>query len=261
MRFLDKLESKLGRFAIPGLVQALAALQLVVVVLLALLPGESREAFQQFLLLNPEKIVHGEVWRLFTYVFIPRASLLWAVIGAFFFMWIGRGLDEAWGAFRVNLYVFGGMVFFGLGSLIFGYGSDQLLFYLSILLAFACIFPNEEMRLYGILPLKMKWFALLSAGTAVVNILRFPGYAIPVCFALLNFFIAFGPDFLRGRLHAAKVAQRRDRFEGASLHSADAFHKCSVCGKTEQDDKTLDFRVTDSGEEICSECRKMRVVT
>lgn len=31
------------------------------------------------------------------------------------------------------------------------------------------------------------------------------------------------------------------------------FHKCKICGKTENDDSALEFRIADSGEEYCLE--------
>jgi hypothetical protein len=259
MPLIDKLDHKIGRFAIPGLIQLIAILQLVTLGLFTLISPEAKTPFEQFLLLKPDNVLHGEVWRLFTYVFIPRGNLIIAIIGAMFLMWLGRGLDEAWGAFRVNLYVLSGMFFLAIGSLLFGYEADQLWLYLTTLFAFAAIYPNEEIMLYFVLPLKMKWIAALSAGFLAVTLLRSPVIIIPAIFALLNFFIAFGPGFLKGRLAAAKVTQRRERFEDAALDPSASFHRCSVCGKTEQDDRTLDFRVTDNGDEICSECRKARV--
>jgi len=258
---IDKLDQKLGRFAIPGLIQAIAVLQLVTLGLFAFIAPEARVAFERLLIMNPDEVMQGEVWRMITYVFIPRGSLLWAIVGAMFLMWLGKGLDEAWGAFRVNLYVFGGMLSLAIGSLIFGFVPDQWWLYLTTLFAFASIYPNEEMMLYFIIPLKMKWLAALSAGFVAVAILKQPVYLIPAFFALLNYFIAFGPGFLKGRFAAVKVAQRRERYESASLDPADSFHRCSVCGKTEQDDRTLDFRVTDNGDEICSECRKARLTS
>lgn len=259
MPLLDKLDQKIGRFAIPGLIQAIAILQVVTLVLFTMLSPEAKAAFEDFLLLKPDGVLRGEVWRLFSYVFIPRGTLIWAVIGAMFLIWLGRGLDEAWRPFRVNLYVLGGMVSLAVGSLLFGYEADGRWLYATTLFAFACIYPNEEIMFYFVLPIKMKWVAAISAGFLIVTVLRSPWYVIPAGFALLNFFIAFGPDFLRGRFAAAKVAQRRERYQEAAVDPAASFHKCSVCGKTELDDRSLDFRVTDEGDEICSECRKARL--
>ncbi len=255
MPLIDKLESRLGRFAIPGLVQAIAILQLFTLLIFMFLSLEARMPYQEFLMLQPELVFQGQVWRLFTYIFIPSSNVFFAIIGAMFIMWLGRGLEEAWGAFRVNLYVIGGVFSLSLGAIIFGYPASAAWLYMAILFAFACIYPNEEILLFFILPVKIKWIALFSAVMLLLSIISTPVMLVPAFFALINFGLAFGPGFIKGRLHSAKTASRRARYAEASLAEG-YFHKCKVCGKTEVDDKTLDFRVTDDGDEICSSCRK-----
>ncbi len=252
----DKFESRFGRFAIPGLIQVIAGFQLLTLLLTMLLQREGQVPFTDFLLLDPARVMSGEVWRLATYVFIPSRDFFFAVIGALFMMWLGRGLDEAWGAFRVNLYVMGGIAAVAVGAMIFGYQVNATFFYLTTLFAFACIYPNEEILLMFILPVKMKWIAWLAAGGVVLMVLREPLGFIPVAFALVNFGVAFGPGFFKGRLQMAQTAKRRERFEGTGPDAAVSFHQCTKCGKTEKDDPALEFRVNADGDEICSACRK-----
>jgi hypothetical protein len=254
MRLLDQLESRLGRFAIPGLIQLIATLQLITLVVFMFLPVESRQPYEEFLLLKPDAILRGEIWRLFSYVIIPSSSVFIAVIAAMFMMWLGKGLDEAWGAFRVNAYVLGGMMALAAGALIFGFEASAMWMHLSVLFAFACIYPNEEILLFFILPLKIKWVAIFTAAMLALSVLSSPFALVPVCFALLNFFATFGPGFIRGRMQAVRTAERRARFDAGT--EAAFFHQCKVCGKTEADDPALHFRVTDDGDEICSACRK-----
>eukprot|EP01031_Cornospumella_fuschlensis_P009254 gene9254-11369_t len=91
--------------------KAIAVLQLVTYVLFLLLPPEAKAAYQGFLNLDGEALLRGEVWRLVTYIFIPKSEYAFVVVvGAMFLMWMGRALDEAWGAFRVNVYVLGGLI-------------------------------------------------------------------------------------------------------------------------------------------------------
>ena len=111
---------------------------------------------------------------------------------------------------------------------------------------------------YFILPVKIKWLAWLAAGFLALNLIQHWILIVPTFFALLNYLVAFGPALVSGRLQAAKVSQRRERYEAASLPSAAFFHQCKVCGKTEIDDPSLEFRVTDEGEEICSVCRSAK---
>ena len=255
MPLIDRLESKLGRFAIPGILQAIAILQLFTLLIFMFLDVNARQPYEEFLQMKPELVLQGQVWRLFTYIFIPNSTMLFAVIGALFMMWLGRGLDEAWGAFRVNVYVIGGLVSLAIGAVLFGYEPTAHWLYLTALFAFATVYPNEEILLFFILPVKIKWVALFTAVLVGLSAVAEPRTLGPIFFALLNYAITFGPDFVKGQLQAAKTGSRKARYVEATAGAA-FFHQCKVCGKTEVDDRTLNFRVTDDGDEICSSCRK-----
>lgn len=257
MPLIDRLESRLGRFAIPGILQAIAILQLFTLVIFMFLDVNAREPYEAFLEMKPDLVMQGQVWRLFTYIFIPSSNLLFAVIGAMFMMWLGRGLDEAWGAFRVNLYVIGGLISLAIGAVIFQYEPTAMWLYLTALFAFASIYPNEEILLFFILPVKIKWVAIFTAAMLGLSVIINPVAMIPLFFALLNYAVTFGPNFVKGQLQAAKTTSRRAKFEDANAGAA-FFHQCKTCGKTEVDDRTLNFRVTEDGDEICSICRKSR---
>jgi hypothetical protein len=238
MPIISTLESKFGRFAIPGLVQVIAIFQLLVLFMVMVMSPEGAAAYLMFLDLNPARVMHGEVWRLITHVFIPgNFSLIWALIGTMFMMWVGRGLDSA---------------------LLFGWPAPGLFLYQTLLFAFATLFPNEEIYFYFILPIKMKWVALLSAGMTAFLVMRDPAMLLPVLACHLNYLVAFGPGLVSERAKQARVVARRSRFESAQLPGDAFFHQCSVCKKTEIDNPQLDFRVLDSGDEICSECRAKR---
>ena len=101
----------------------------------------------------------------------------------------------------------------------------------------------------------MKWVAFLAAGMMAFMVMRDPSMLLPVLVGHLNYLIAFGPGFVSERAKQARVLSRRTRFESAQLPQGTFFHQCSVCKKTELDDSHLEFRVLDSGDEICSVCR------
>jgi hypothetical protein len=253
---LDTLETRFGRFAVPGCIQLIATLQLVALVVFALLPPDTRQPYEDFLKLDPAKVLDGQVWRLLTFTVIPASNLFFAVITVLFLMWLGRGLDEAWGAFRVNAYVLGGMLAITLGTLLFGYAADGYWLQMSLLFAFATIYPNEEILLFFVLPVKIKWVAIFSAAMLGLMVVSSPVALIPIFFAVLNYALVFAPGFVRGRLHAARIAGRHARYAEAVGGAAEFFHQCQRCGKTEVDDPSLHFRVTDEGDEICSACRQ-----
>jgi hypothetical protein len=260
MRIISTLESKFGRFANPGLVQVISAFQLLVLLMITFMSKDGAEAYLKFLNLDVSRMLNGEVWRLFTYVLIPKAVIhpLLALIGAMFMMWIGRGLDDAWGAFRVNLYILGWMFVTTAGALVFGWPPQGLYLYQTLLFAFATIYPNEEIYFYFVLPIKMKWVALISAGMTGFFAMQQPAALPFVLAAHLNYLVVFGPGFVSERARMAQVAARRGRFESAQLPQGAFFHQCSACKKTEIDNPQLEFRVLDSGDEICGECRAKR---
>jgi hypothetical protein len=256
MDVVSKLESRLGRFAFPGLVQAMAVLQLVTFAMLMLLPRASAMQFEAFLELQPERLLRGEVWRAFSHVLLPQSlSPLLVLISTLFMLWMGRGLDQAWGAFRVNLYVLGGILSLTVGALLFGYSGGAVWLFQTLLFAFAVFYPDEEILLFFVIPIKIKWLALIGAAITAFAILGNPALFPQIIFAHLNFLAAFGPAAVRHGAQRARVMERRGRFESAQQADEAFFHQCSVCGKTEVDDPKLEFRVTENGDEICSACR------
>ncbi|MBK8093103.1 MAG: hypothetical protein IPK32_14230 [Verrucomicrobiaceae bacterium] len=62
MRLIDTLESKFGRFAIPGLIQVLAVFQLGVLALLVLLPRESAESYLDWLRFDRDTKYSGKLF-------------------------------------------------------------------------------------------------------------------------------------------------------------------------------------------------------
>ena len=89
------------------------------------------------------------------------------------------------------------MVCAWIACLLTGY-ADNTYLNLSLFLAYAAIFPNEEVLLFGILPLKMKYLALIDvllflrafiAGGASVR--------ITVVLCLLNVFLFLGGDLIQ----------------------------------------------------------------
>ena len=72
---MDKLERKLGRFAIKNLMLYLIILYVGGYVLVYFRPG----FYEAYLSLNWEMILQGEVWRLFTYIMYPPSTQILAL--------------------------------------------------------------------------------------------------------------------------------------------------------------------------------------
>jgi hypothetical protein len=266
MPIVDRLERNHGWIAIPGIVRILAGFQLLSYLLIALV----NEAIFPLLLLDPRAILHGEVWRLVSWVILPPAgNPLIMVIVLFFMVFLGEMLESAWGSFRLTLYVLGGIVGFLAGAF-FAYflvgeagfwefyaraGTTGYLWVTMILFAVAVMNPNLQISLYGVIPVKMVWVAIFRGGMILIDLVQLvrvhPLLGFSLLLAMSNFLIVFGPAALRHMQQRGEVAVRRRKFESARLPETESLHRCGTCGKTEHDDPDLEFRVAADGEEYC----------
>lgn len=249
MSLLATLEQKFGRFAIPNLIRVLAIFQLLNWVLIAIRPE-----FTNQLVFDSEAIKQGEIWRLVSYVLLPGGqSIIWVLFIGFQFM-LNDGLEEAWGSFRLNLYMFAGIFFVAVGGMIFGMATGGGFLWVSVLLAFAVYFPNQEILLYFIIPLKIKWLAWIAAAGALLSMSAAERRVEVIC-SLLNFVVTFGPGLIKGVKHQATVTSRRQRYEAEQRSEDEPLHRCSVCGRSGDEHRQLEFRVNANGDDVCNECR------
>ena len=158
MKWLNKLERKYGRYAIHGLMKYIVAANLAVFLLDILLPG-----FSMNLRLIPGEVMQGQIWRLFTFILIPPPSnAFWILFTLYFYYVIGTGLEQAWGSFKFNIYYLVGIIFTIIVSMVSGNWGDAYYLNLTLFLAFATIYPNHEVLLFMILPIKMKYLAIFD---------------------------------------------------------------------------------------------------
>jgi membrane associated rhomboid family serine protease len=248
MPFLDKLERRLGFLAVPGLMRIVVVLTALVFMLVALNPD-----FGSTLELNPGKIRHGEIWRLVTYIFLPQtASFLWIILFLWFLWFIGDGLEHAWGAFRLTLYFFVGVIGTTAAAFFFGARFSNSMLFTSLFFAFARFYPDQVIYILFILPVKIKWLAWAFAAILVAKFFIGPmSYRMALVAAMANYLIFFGPEIIHDARHRGEVSARRKRYARSSRTEAEPLHKCAVCGATELSDPNLDFRVARDGEEYC----------
>ena len=255
------------RFGIPNLMRVIVIGNVAVYVLMLLTQANDANALS-FLTFNLNALLHGEVWRLVTFVFVPAYSSPFALlISLYFYYWIGSTLERQWGTAKFNLYYISGTLLTVLGvvlaSLITGnpYLTAAGTGYvnLSMFFAFAFLFPDTTVLLFFILPVKMKWLAYLDGALFAFDIIKaigahnWAGVVLPIV-ALLNFAVFIWPEvhYMADRAayrhrpqtvqfkRAAQQQQKQEQKQG--YH-----HKCAVCGRTDTDHPELQFR-------YCSKC-------
>ncbi len=255
MTLLDKLERRIGFLAVPGLIKIVVAFTALVCVL-----GFLDPQFLSALDLKPELIKRGEIWRLLTYLFVPRSpvqpgamlSPLWAVLALWFLWFVGEGLERAWGAFRLTLYFLVGMIGTTIAAFAFGAQFSNAMLASSLFFAFAWFYPDEVIYVFFILPMKIKWLAWISAALLIFGfVMGSNSYRMSLLAAFMNYFIFFGPEIFHQARHRKEISARRKRFEVQSRPDAEPLHRCATCGATELSDANLEFRVSRDGEEYC----------
>jgi len=249
MKVLDKLEKKFGRYAIPQLIIYIVGINALVYILRYGMP-QSDAASK--LWLHPHLVLQGEVWRLVTWIFVPPStSLIWIFFVLYFLYMVGIGLEREWGSFRFNVYYLTGMAATVLAAFIVGKGATAIYLNLSLFLAFAHIYPDFEILLFFLLPVKVKYLAWVNWAFIVVTVLTapLPGKAAALV-SVANYFLFFGADIINSARNRGSTLQRRRSFtakveKGSS--GKGTMHRCAVCGLTENDDPGMDFR-------YCSTC-------
>ncbi|MBR5993511.1 MAG: hypothetical protein IK018_06870 [Lachnospiraceae bacterium] len=217
---MGKFERKFGRYAIKNLSKILVICYAAGLVINLMFPG-----VRDYITLNPYLILHGQVWRLVSWVLVSSfggsnpISLTFSIIMMFFFFSIGRTLERTWGDYLFNVYVFSGILLTIIAS--FGvYGFSALfppvkyveyitggmegfmaavspvftLYYISmsILLAFAFTFPDSMVLMMLIFPMKMKWLGYIEGIYLIYEFAVGNAYVkVAIAAAMINFIVFY----------------------------------------------------------------------
>lgn len=160
---LDKLDRKLGRYALRNLMTVIVIGTALVWLLETIVYMRTGVSIVAYLYFDKAAIASGQVWRVVTFVFVPEASSLFSLVLSLYFYWlIGNALENEWGAFKFDIFYLCG-VLGAIGSgLITGFATAYYL-NLSLFLAFAILYPDFKVLLFFFIPIKMKWLALVDA--------------------------------------------------------------------------------------------------
>ncbi len=279
----NRLRWKLERYAIPNLTMYLIVCYGIGYVLQMIAP-----AIFSYLMLDPYQIMRGQIWRLFSWVLIPpeNSNIIFVLIMLYLYYSLGNLLEQIWGTYKYNVYLFSGILFTVVGAFVlYGYclakgavpmnftgmylpgmymltdGSERVIYFrqfstyyinMSIFLACAASIPDVQVLLMFIFPIKVKWLGIVYGVMLVINCIQ-GGIAswIVIGFSLLNFIIFFLRSHGKMRLSPGQVKMRHDfkrKMRTAQFDGrAVTKHKCAICGRTEEDGDDLEFR-------FCSKC-------
>lgn len=270
MNFLNKLERKFGKYAISNLAfYMIIAYGIGYVLSLPSLFGAP--GLLNFVTLNPYLICKGQIWRIVSWILVPPSRLsIFTLIMLYFYYSLGSTLERTWGVFRFNLYIFSGILFTLIGAflLYFGYSyltdwDPQTVGYLisnafstyyinlSIFLAFAAVYPNLQVLLFFVIPVKMKYLAYIDVAMLAYSFFANSGLApkVAIIMSLLNFIVFFFGTRDYRRVNPKEI-HRRNEFKRQTQQMRNPSitkHKCAICGRTERDGDELEFR-------FCSKC-------
>lgn len=268
---MSEFEKRFGRYAIRNLPLIMIICYAVGYAMRYINPD-----FLMYLNLDPYKVIHGQIWRIVTWLLVPPNdnNIFWVIIMLFCYYSIGVSLERTWGTYKYNVYIFSGIGLTLAGaflimivSYIIGGGMvaavySQMIaavfstYYInmSILLAFAMTFPDAMFLFMFFIPVKAKWMAIVYLVILAIQFLT-GGLFVKVALgmALLN----FGIFYLRNRrgLGVRPVQMRRRQTMRTSTAGRDLSrssgrvtrHKCAICGRTEEDAPDMQFR-------FCTKC-------
>lgn len=280
---MSNFEKKFGKYAIKNL-----SLILIMCYACGYLMKWINPGFFTYLYLNPYEIIHHfQIWRLVTWLIVPPDSFdFWTLLMLYFYYSIGTSLERTWGTYRYNVYIFSGILFTAVGAFIL-YGISSLLgaqslglwmtvdgyityptmfstYYvnMSIFLAYAATFPDYEVLLFFILPIKVKFLGIIYGAMLVYQFIVGYGtssalfyYNLGIRFvitaSLLNFVVFFFTSRKKVRRGPIKIirqqaVKQQPRHE-TKKSSGITRHKCAVCGRTDETNPELEFR-------FCSKC-------
>lgn len=265
-RAVDKFCLTHRRFGIPRLIFYIVA---GTIALYALSWLDLSGTVMSLMYFDAGQILRGQVWRLITWVFIPmNSNPFFVALSAYCTYFIGMSLERVWGAGKFTIFYTSGVIISTVYAFItqlagIAFTSPSIIYVnLSLLLAFALLYPDAVFRIYGIIPISAKILALIDVAVYAFYVLQHlrAGLYFDALFpiiALANYILICGIPPLRRRSpprragtdsniidfkKAVRQSKRAKRASGGAYR-----HKCEICGRTDVSDPELGFR-------YCSRC-------
>ena len=269
-KFSNNWKRRNGNFlGFRSIIDIVCALEILGVVLFLVAP----QFVMNYLILNPAAILHGQIWRIVTFLVYPPAItgsdaimfVLMNALGIYCIRAFGTIVEQVWGRFRFNCYIIGGVLLHSVVAigiyLVTGLSLPLFPTYLvySFFFVFALMFPDMQVLLYFIIPIKIKWLAYLDVALLAYSMItsimsgNWAGCVVILC-SLANVLVFFLMT-RKGKHNSFRQNRRRKEFKKAVSRGEAEYrnpngitkHKCAICGRTEKDDPNLEFR-------FCSRC-------
>lgn len=292
---LNKLEKRLGKYAVKNLIYYVLG-GYVVGYILYLMYYVGDINLYYYITLEPALVMHGQVWRLFTWILtIPQSFNIWVIFMFLLYFFIGRSLEATIGTFRYNVYIFSGWFFMTVGSMAVywityaipaidgGISISPSTYYINMasFLAFAVLYPEYRVYLFGIIPLKMKWLAIFdivylgidiigyiamftSTGAEVIelygyDLATYRAFAAAEIFCILISLLNFIIFWLTNRGLRAKQAIRKNRYQrsydaGRRENARGAFYTQTNRNRTQGAQEKKSYKPQAGSGEIVHRC-------
>lgn len=242
MNIIDRLERKWGKYAIENLTYYLIGGQVLAFLLIM-----SNLQYARFFTMQGSRIMAGQWWLIITFLFNPvSTSPIFVIFVWYIFYLYGSALERRWGSFKYLIYIL--ISYIATVALAFVFPNVVLTngyLYASLFLAFAYLFPEFQLLLFFIIPVKIKWLALLTWVGIIGTILlgEFSTKILAVV-SISNFLFFFWSDLMYDLKQLLK--QRTVLFAKSKMQTK-AYHICAVCGDNEIDNPEMQIR-------YCSKC-------
>ena len=264
---MSEMEKRFGRYAVRDL-----SLKLIILYLIGYAIYYLNANVMQYLTLDPYAIVHGQVWRIVSWLLIPphTSNLFFVAIMLFFYYSIGTSLERVWGVWQYNVFIFTGILLTVAAAFIwmgFTYltGSSGILtqigpanyfayyslafstYYINmgIFLAYALTFPDAVVLMFFIIPMKVKWLGLLDVAYLIFEFIETSASRMIRRNTLSGIFGS--PGGQNARRMAGRTRTSADAFTPGRGGRSGVIHRCAICGRTQNDNPDLEFR-------YCSKC-------
>lgn len=226
-----------------------------------------------YLTLDPYQILHGQVWRLVTWLLMPPTSFdFFTLLMLYFYYRIGTLLENIWGTAKYSRYILGGIgltiaaSFLLLAYLKFAMGltGDALAYYsavgammfstyyvnMTIFMGYAATFPDMQVLLFFVIPIKVKVIGiidLLMLIYAFFTGMVFNRFAIGAALINIAIFLLTNKVAINPKQIIRRQAYKHEVKQATKMAPAHR-HKCTICGQTEETNPELEFR-------FCSKCK------